>query len=75
MGGFLHDFSGIKISKSTVELGGARVLASLRPAKGTDFYSDVVGGNDAVLRHSDPRLEQLTRTFAPPGLAQLSPIF
>ena len=65
--GFFNVFSGIKVSKSTAELGGARVLASRRPAKGTDFLPDAVGEMKRS-RHSDPRLEGLTRTFAPPGL-------
>jgi hypothetical protein len=42
--GFFHVSSRIKISKSTADVGGARVLASLQSAKGKDFLPDAVGG-------------------------------
>ena len=70
----LPRFQWNQILYSTAGVGGARVLASLGAAKGTDFHADAVGGDETVLRHSDPRLEGLTRTFAPPGLVHLSPI-
>jgi hypothetical protein len=55
----LPRFQWNQILYSTAGVGGARVLASLGAAKGTDFHPDVVGGRKTVLRHSDPRLERL----------------
>jgi len=41
---FFYFSNGIKVSQSTAEVGGVRALASLPPAKGTDFLPDAVGG-------------------------------
>ena len=67
----LPRFQWNQILYSTAGVGGARVLASLGAAKGADFHPDAVGGRETVLMHSDPRLERLTKTFAPPGCASL----
>ena len=67
---FLHETSGIKVSKPTADsLSWWSESPREPPAReGDGLVNDSIGGNKAVLRHSYPRLERLTRTFAPPGL-------
>ena len=67
---FLHETSGIKVSKPTADsLSWWSESPREPPAReGDGLVNDSIGGNKAVLRHSYPRLERLTRTFALPGL-------